>query len=102
MPFAHISTPARAQTDLRKSEIDKSYFDPLAPRTYDVIVVDPPWSFATRSPKGQGRSASMHYDVMTIAEIMQLPIRELLKGSAMVLLWVTAPMLDQAFAVMKA
>jgi N6-adenosine-specific RNA methylase IME4 len=79
-----------------------SIFNPMLAHSYDLVVVDPPWSFATRSPKGQGKSASMHYRVMTLAEIMALPIRHLLKRDAVVLLWATAPMLDQALAVMQA
>ncbi|SHI11911.1 MT-A70 family methyltransferase [Bradyrhizobium erythrophlei] len=79
-----------------------SFFDPLVARSYDVVVIDPPWPFKTRSPKGQGKSASMHYRVMTLTEIMELPVRELLKDDAVVYLWTTGPLLDEAIATLKA
>jgi hypothetical protein len=34
---------------------------------YGVILGDPPWSFATYSPKGKGRSAEAHYDCMSLS-----------------------------------
>jgi N6-adenosine-specific RNA methylase IME4 len=77
-------------------------FAPLAARSYDLAVIDPPWHFKTRSPKGQRKSASMHFRTMTLAEIMALPVRELLKDDAIVYLWTTGPLLDEAIATLKA
>jgi N6-adenosine-specific RNA methylase IME4 len=77
-------------------------FDPLLAHSYDLIVIDPPWPFATWSAAGQGKSASKHYRVMTLVDIKALPVRELLKDHAVVLLWATGAMLAQAVAVMEA
>ena len=85
-----------------ESQTAVSFFDPLAAHSYDLIVIDPPWPFATWSAKGQGKSPSAHYRVMTLAEIMALPVRGLLNNHAVVLLWTTGAMLAQAFAVMQA
>ena len=67
------------------------------------------WSLSIRRgrsrrgvPTGQGKSPSTHYREMTLADIMALPIRDLLKDHAVVLLWTTGAMLAQAFAVMQA
>jgi N6-adenosine-specific RNA methylase IME4 len=79
-----------------------SFFDPLVARSYDVVVIDPPWPFKTRSPKGQLKSASMHYRIMTLAEIMELPVRELLTDNAVVYLWTTGPLLHEAIVTLKA
>jgi N6-adenosine-specific RNA methylase IME4 len=78
------------------------FFDPLLANSYDLIVIDPPWPFQTWSQKGQGKSASKHYRVMTLADIKALPVRQLLKDDAVVLLWATGAMLSQAVAVMQA
>jgi N6-adenosine-specific RNA methylase IME4 len=88
--------------DFPVSETAVSYFAPLAAHSYDVVVIDPPWPFKTRSPKGQRKSPSMQYRVMTLAEIMELPVRELLKDDAVVYLWTTGPLLDEAIATLKA
>jgi hypothetical protein len=34
-----------------------------------AILIDPPFHFATRSAKGQGRSPSLHYRTMALDEI---------------------------------
>ena len=36
---------------------------------FGVIYADPPWTFATYSRKGKGRSAEAHYDCMTLDDI---------------------------------
>jgi N6-adenosine-specific RNA methylase IME4 len=85
-----------------ESQTAVSFFDPLKAHSYDLIVVDPPWPFKTWSQAGQGKSASTHYRVMTMADITALPVRELLKADAVVLLWTTGALLAQAVAVMQA
>ncbi|MGX9426138.1 MULTISPECIES: MT-A70 family methyltransferase [Bradyrhizobium] len=95
-------TGVQAGDDLSKPETAGWFFDPLSAHSYDLIVVDPPWPFKTWSQAGQRKSASMHYRVMTLADIMALPVRQLLKDNAVILLWATGAMLDQAVAVMQA
>jgi N6-adenosine-specific RNA methylase IME4 len=78
-------------------------FAPLAAHSYDLIVVDPPWHFNTWSLAGQtSKSASGQYRTMPHAEIMALPVRELLKRDAIVYLWATGAMLPHALATMDA
>jgi MT-A70 len=104
MLLTPISALSRVEPDYNFSESKTaiSFFDPLLARSYDLVVIDPPWPFATWSAAGQGKSASKHYRVMTLAEIMALPVRELLKDHAVLLLWATGAMLAQAVAVMEA
>ena len=78
-------------------------FAPLAAHSYDLVVVDPPWHFKTWSPAGQtSKSASGQYRTMPHAEIMALPVRELLKPDAIVYLWATGAMLPHALATLRA
>jgi N6-adenosine-specific RNA methylase IME4 len=104
MLLTHSSASSRVQPgyNFSESQTAVSFFDPLAGHSYDLVVIDPPWPFATWSAAGQGKSPSAHYRVMTLAEIMALPVRGLLKNHAVVLLWTTGAMLAQAFAVMQA
>jgi N6-adenosine-specific RNA methylase IME4 len=101
-PFASSAAHVRAGLDLSESQTAVSLFDPLPAHSYDLLVIDPPWPFATWSAAGQAKSASKHYRVMTLADIMALPVRRLLKPNAVALLWTTGAMLDQAVAVMQA
>ena len=46
------------------------------PKHYKVIYADPPWTFATYSRKGKGRSPEAYYDCMNLADIKALPVAE--------------------------
>ena len=70
--------------------------------SYGLIMADPPWHFAVRSPKGEGRSASQHYDVMSLSEIKALPVADVAGRDCILLMWVIDPMLPQAMEVLEA
>ena len=67
-----------------------------------MIYADPPWTFATYSRKGKGRSAEAHYDTMSLDEVKALPVAEWAADDAILLLWATDPLLDRAFDVIRA
>jgi N6-adenosine-specific RNA methylase IME4 len=95
-----ISALAGAQT-FRAPKTAGWLFDPLPKHSYNVLVIDPPWTFKTYSPKGQRKSASRHYPTMSLDEIKALPVHELLADDAEVYLWTIAPLLDEAMATLK-
>lgn len=64
-----------------------------------LVVIDPPWLWSARSMKGEDRSPP--YPRMTLDRIKELPIFDLLQKDAVVLLWVTDPLLYQAMEVVK-
>lgn len=72
------------------------------PGHYRVIYADPPWTFATYSRKGKGRSAEAHYECMSLAEIAALPVRDWAAPDAVLLMWATDPLLDRALEVIQA
>lgn len=69
---------------------------------YNLIYADPPWHFKTRSPKGEGRSASKHYPTMTLADIKRLRVQDIACPDSVLLMWATDPLLEVAFDVIKA
>jgi N6-adenosine-specific RNA methylase IME4 len=71
-------------------------------KRYRVIYADPPWTFATYSRKGKGRSAEAHYDTMTLEDVKALPVAEWAADDAILLLWATDPLLDKALDVIRA
>lgn len=75
---------------------------PPHPGTYRVIYADPPWSFATYSRKGKGRSAEAWYDCMTLDEIKALPVAAWAAPDCVLLLWATDPLLHRALEVIEA
>lgn len=72
----------------------------LEPHAYDLVMIDPPWRFINYSEKGMAKGPD--YKTMSLDEIKALRVRELLRPDAVVMLWATAPMLDQAFAALAA
>ncbi len=71
-------------------------------KKYRVIYADPPWTFATYSAKGKGRSAEAHYDCMSLDDVKKLPVAEWAADDSILLLWVTDPLLEKAFEVIRA
>jgi N6-adenosine-specific RNA methylase IME4 len=69
---------------------------------YRVIYADPPWTFATYSRKGKGRSPEAHYDCMTLDDIKALPVADWAAEDCVLLLWTTDPLLEKAFDVIHA
>lgn len=68
---------------------------------YRVIYADPPWKYGNTMPEYFSEQAD-HYTLMTITELCDLPIRDLALDDAVLFLWVTSPMLKQAFDVIQA
>jgi len=62
-----------------------------------VILIDPPWWFRVRSPRGEGRSACRHYRTdLTLADLAALPVSALAARDCWLFLWTTWPMLPSA------
>jgi N6-adenosine-specific RNA methylase IME4 len=52
-------------------------FGSLRPFSYELIVIDPPWPTAMRSPKGEKKSHAAKYGSMSFEQIAALPIGQL-------------------------
>ena len=94
-------TSGKRVVDANKLEPDDSpwpadVFAHLPPLSFNFIMYDPPWHFATHSAKGQGKSPTQHYRTWTLRKIKSLPIGQLAAGDAALMLWGTSPMLLQA------
>jgi N6-adenosine-specific RNA methylase IME4 len=75
---------------------------PPRPKHYKVIYADPPWTFATYSRKGKGRSPEAYYDCMSLADIKALPVAEWAANDCVLSLWTTDPLLEKAFETIRA
>ena len=70
-------------------------------KKYNIIYADPPWSYKTWSPKGNGRSAEKHYPTMCLNDIKALPVSQLADNNCILFLWITFPMLKKGWDVME-
>ena len=71
-------------------------------KKYNIIYADPPWSFETYSDKGKDKSADNHYECKDIEWISNLPVQNISDDNCILFMWVTDPLLEKAFDVIKA
>lgn len=69
---------------------------------YGTVLCDPPWSFETRSVKGQSKSAQAHYDCLSLDDIKTLPVASVAAADCALFMWATWPMIRSAFDVLEA
>lgn len=70
---------------------------------YGTLLADPPWPYGQKLTGSKTRGgAEKHYSTLTLAEIRDLPVPDLLAGDAMVWLWTTNAHLHEAFHVLEA
>jgi N6-adenosine-specific RNA methylase IME4 len=72
----------------------------LPNNTYDVLLIDPPWSYHGQQDKWG--AAAKFYDTMTDEDLQAMPIKNLLNPKAVVFVWATAPRLDAAIKLIAA
>jgi len=71
---------------------------------YRVLYADPPWQYGDAGVIGDdnyGR-AERHYPTMTLEQICALDVEGIALSDAVLFLWTTSPMLEDAFAVIRA
>ena len=71
-------------------------------KKYSVIYADPPWAYRAWSKKGMGRSAESHYPTMSLEDIKALPVGELAEKDCALFMWITFPLLKEAWDVVEA
>ena len=69
-------------------------------KKYRVIYADPPWSYNDKQDTEKLGGAVKHYPTMSLEEICALPIPA--EKDAVLFLWTTSPMLEDAFKVINA
>ena len=72
---------------------------PFPDKKYNIIYADPAWTFKTWSNKGEEKSPK--YDVMTINDIKNLPVNEIVSDDCVLFIWVTYPLLIEGLETVK-
>ena len=70
-------------------------------KKYKMIYVDPPWQFNDKANAGK-RGASHKYDVMSLAEMILLPVEKLAANNCLLAMWWVGAMDLEASALAKA
>jgi len=74
---------------------------PFPNKQYNIIYADPPWSYRVWSAKGGHKSASAHYNTMSIEDIKKLPVSVISASDSILFLWVTYPNLIEGLDTIK-
>jgi len=74
-------------------------------KKYDVIYADPAWTYNTKENLAKksilNGKLNTHYKTMTIKELAELPIDNIVNKDCMLFMWVVSPMLDDGIDLMK-
>lgn len=82
----------------------KTLLSGLPEKHFSCILADPPWFFRTRTEFVSKRDPRHHYKggVMTFDQIAALPVAKHAAPDANLFLWVTGPVLEKSFEVIRA
>jgi len=69
--------------------------------SFRVIYADPAWSYNDKQDTPQLGGAAKHYDTMSISQLCELPVKEISEKNSVLFLWVTSPLLEDAFTVLN-
>jgi len=68
---------------------------------FRVIYADPAWSYSDKQDTPNLGGAQKHYDTMSTQEICSLPVFNISEKDSVLFLWVTSPLLEDAFKVIS-
>lgn len=68
---------------------------------FGKMIADPPWRFALRSGKGEGKSPQAQYACADVETLALLPVETLAAPNCLMLMWATFPMLQEALWLMQ-
>jgi len=75
-------------------------------KKYRVIYADPPWKYGEEQHVDMGNVQTTvlgsHYPSMSIQELSDLPVKNITTDNAVLFLWVTSPLLEECFPMIKA
>jgi N6-adenosine-specific RNA methylase IME4 len=89
----------------KKTHKDRYIEQDLPAGRYRVFYVDPPWQYndsgVITDNDAYGR-AERHFPTMSLDKIKELPVKEMIARNSALFLWVTVPLLPDAFEVIAA
>jgi len=68
---------------------------------YRIVYADPPWQYGNAGLTEYGHAES-HYPTMPLSDLCAMPVQEWTEDDAVLFLWATSPMLEDAFQVIRA
>lgn len=95
-------TVSKAYAELRREQRKEERQEVEPPKgKYRVIYADPPWNYGDKRD-GRTTGAEDHYPSMTIEELCEMPVKDITEDDAVLFLWVTSPLLEECFPIIRA
>lgn len=69
--------------------------------SYDLVMIDPPWPWATYSDAGQEKSPEAQYSTMSFDDIDAMRVGDLLAPGGVMFLWCTWPLIERQAATLR-
>jgi len=93
-----------ARADARETLKAELRVRPWPEGKYRVFYADPPWEYARdqHTTEEQATVLGTHYPSMTIPDLCAIDIKSLAMEDAVLFMWVTSPLLEEAFKVVEA
>lgn len=66
-------------------------------KKYGAAIIDPPWDVNQKGNYG----ANQHYDLMTLSQIYNMPIGDLMLDNAHLYLWATNSTLEESYKIVR-
>ena len=75
-------------------------------KKYKIIYADPPWSYGSKSAVNnstgnQIKPLTDHYNTMSLNELKEMPIKNIIDDDCACFMWVTDSHLDEAIEILK-
>ena len=86
--------------EIRRKDIEEKSVE-LPTGKYRIFYADPPWKYSNSMPSSFTEQAN-HYQLMELDDIMNLKIKDIAEDNAVLFLWSTSPILEDAFKVIHA
>lgn len=94
-----VSKQIAKSKDIVKSEGFINILD--TKQKFRIIYADPAWKYNDKLTEDYG-GTDYHYATLSIGELCALPIQSIAEKDAVLLLWVTSPLLEECFKVISA
>lgn len=78
-------------------QLIKAETPPMPTDRYRIIYADPPWSYGNVMPIEYVTEQAHHYSLMKLDELLTIPIEDIVENDAVLFLWATSPILEEAF-----
>jgi len=76
---------------------------PFPNKKYQIIYADPPWSYLKSGSITNARGlAKNYYKTMSLDDIKNLPVKNIVDNNCYLFMWTTAPLLQESFEVLNA